>query len=379
MSVPRSSSSTRQAWLVSVGLVLVALGVASGSRAQDSASTEADALFAAGKAKLAAKDYARACPLLAESFRVEPATGTLLAQAICYERAGKLASATVAYREVVARSRKESRPDRMQAAAAKVAELAPQLSHLHLQAQAVAATPGLLVRIDGERLDLATLDEALAVDAGSHTLEVSAPARQSWSATVTIADPNDDKTLVVTPLAAVALVAPEPPAQQAEAAPPPTLPPAAAIAAGDPASAAPRRSPALRAGVERPAADAGGLSSLQVSGLFVLGAGVVGLAGATVFTLRALHDNDASKAGCDGDLCTAAGRAQRLDARQAGEIATVSFILGSTATAAGVLMTLLGARARPSGAAANAPVAGGVALAPWLGARSLGAFAQGVF
>src|SRR6185312_7978700 len=71
----------------------------------------AEALFRNGKELRAKQDYAHACPKLEESFRLDPATGTLLALAICHERQGRIASAWGEYVDVASRSKLEQRPD----------------------------------------------------------------------------------------------------------------------------------------------------------------------------------------------------------------------------------------------------------------------------
>ncbi|HEX7480840.1 MAG TPA: hypothetical protein VF331_23765 [Polyangiales bacterium] len=342
--------------------------------AQQSSGGDADALFMAGKAKLAEKDYAQACPLLAQSFQVEPATGTLLALAICHERAGKLASAFAAYNDVVVRSEQEERPDRAKAAADRVAVLEPQLSHLRIELGAAGATDGLAVRVDGELVSANRLDRALPVDGGEHTVELSAPGMQSWRSTIALADSHDDKTLAAQALAPMR----ESPVASTLAAPARTTSEASPAAVAVAAETAPQTTRAPLANPSRPLADARGLSGVQTAGLLVLGTGLAGLVTASVFTLSAVRYDDASAAGCNADVCTAAARAQRLQARQAGDIATVTFALGSVATAAGLLMCLLGGRT-PSVAATAEQRVHGVALAPWIGGRSLGAVAQGAF
>jgi tetratricopeptide (TPR) repeat protein len=108
--------------------VLLALTLLFAGRADAQASAaHADALFNEGKAKLAAEDYAEACRLFAGSFALDPATGTMLALALCHERAGDLKAAISEYRSAAERAHKEGRADRAQAATKRADELEAKL------------------------------------------------------------------------------------------------------------------------------------------------------------------------------------------------------------------------------------------------------------
>ncbi len=383
-----------RACLALLPCVLLILELCASASAQESTANQADALFVAGKVKLAEKDYEQACQLFSESFRIEAATGTLLALAICQERAGKLASAFASYNEVVQRSNKEQRPDRAKAASEKAAALQPRLSGLRVVLGSAAGAAGLVVRIDGEPVDAAKLKSTIPMDGGYHAVEVSAPALRTWTETVTLAESGDEKILTAPalrqlknepresraatqPSAATTPQATEASESSVAAAPPgaPVLPSAAPIPAPE---RAPERADSTPSS-EADSSDGGSsLSALRVTALVAFTAGLVGLAGATVFTLRAVHDNDASRTGCNGNLCTAAARNQRLDARQAGNLATVGFVLGGSLVGAGALMWLLGGH-DPSASSAESGHSVRVALTPWFGAHALGAVAQGAF
>lgn len=113
-----------------LALTLVLVGRADAqdaAPAPSGASAHADALFNEGKAKLATEDYAEACRLFAGSFAMDPATGTLLALALCHERAGDLKAAIAEYRSAADRAQMEGRADRAEAATKRADELEAKL------------------------------------------------------------------------------------------------------------------------------------------------------------------------------------------------------------------------------------------------------------
>ena len=113
-------------------LALAPLGVAlsvtgSAQAAPSSDSARADQLFREGKAALEAKRFADACPKLAESQKLDPGTGTLLALALCHEGLGSTATAWREFRDVAAASLK-GRTDRAALAADQAHTLEGQIS-----------------------------------------------------------------------------------------------------------------------------------------------------------------------------------------------------------------------------------------------------------
>jgi hypothetical protein len=89
-------------------------------------------------------------------------------------------------------------------------------------------------------------------------------------------------------------------------------------------------------------------SALRSIGLVVGGLGVVGLGVGTGFAVRARGlDADAKDDGhCNNTGCDATGRPLNLQALQAADISTVSFIAGGVLVAAGVTLYVVGGRSR---------------------------------
>jgi hypothetical protein len=296
-------------------LVAPATGAAQGTGADAAA---AEALYRDGSAEMEAGKYDSACPKLEESFRLDPATGALLTLAACLERSGKVASAWVRYLDVEARAQRENDKDRATVAHDKAAQLAPRLPRLRVVlSDHVLSLPGIEVKRDGTPIAVATLSSALPVDPGSHVVEISASGHAPARRDVTLAEGRTDEVRV-DELAIVDAVAP----------PPATEPP--------------------------PPTDDGGLSSVQIGGIVVGGAGLaalgVGFAFGAIASGRTTDlEDDFGYRASDG-ACTrgdaAACQAAYDDAKSAATLSTVLVIGGSVLTAAGVVMVLVGGEDR---------------------------------
>ncbi len=360
-----------------VGLVTLGLlaAVARAAKAETGDVVVAEALFRDGKELLARKDYARACPKLSESFRRDPATGTLLALAMCHEREGKLASAWGEYSDVASRSKGESRVDRERAARSKALELEPTVSRLTIALSEDASELATLeVKCNGAVLGPAILGTALPVDGGSYVIEASSPGKEKWIAKLTLASSGDRRTVRV-PLLEDAQRPPaaaKPAPATVKAAP--RSKPAADSTPADVAPAAATEKTAESSASETPAPDArSGLTGLQHAAIVTGIAGAAGIGVGTFFTLRAVSKNNDSKAGCVDDLCTPAAKQARLDARSAGNFATVGLVGGSTLAAAGLVMFIVGRRSEPRS------TVGSILAVPMASADGVGAMVRGSF
>jgi len=300
-------------------------------------STLAETLFREGKALMAAKDYAAACPKLDESYRQDPATGTLLALAMCQEEQGKLASAWATYHSVVGRAEREGSKDRAAAAQRRSAALEPRLSYLTVQVPAdVAGLSALVVTRDGVTLPRAAWGSATPTDPGTHVIEASADGKAPFRQTVDVAAEKDRKVVNVALLEAAAVAPADPKA------------PIAAVALSPAKAAPPQGDPA-------PATTETASSSLPLVGIVVAGAGVVALGVGTAFGLRAKDLDEQSRESGDCDPATgfcvgSKGLEANHDARAAGNVATALFIAGGALVAGGVTLYLVGSASDPSSA-----------------------------
>jgi hypothetical protein len=300
----------------------------------------AEVLFRDAKVLLQKNDYTHACPKLADSFRLDPATGTLLALAICHEREGKIASAWSEYGEVAWRAQREGRSDREKAAREKVSALETSLSTITIVASTETEnTAGLELKQDGIVLGAGSLGTAVPVDGGPHVVEVSAPGKQPWRAKVDVAPSGEKRTVVIPPLEDSAPSGPRAGSSRAAAKvdPPDQTKPSAEDA---PESQATEPTPSA-AEPERTS----GPSFLRVAGVVTAGAGIAAIGVGTFFGVQAFRKNDDSAAGCNGDVCAPTGKQDRLDAISAAHNSTLAFVGGGVLAAAGVTMYLLG---RPS-------------------------------
>jgi hypothetical protein len=320
----------------------------------------AEALFRDGRELLARRDYAHACPKLAESYRLDPATGTLLALALCHEGQGKLASAWGEYVDAASRSRAERRSDRESAARARAADLEAKYSTLTIVLAEGAALPGLEIRRNGLAVAAVWFGTPIPVDGGTVTVEASAPGHSSWRSQLAIAGYGDHQTIVVPSLDSVSgsvrAPAPPPAAPGLRALAPPAAPsPSAAPEdpAGVPAVAAPAEAPAVASPpasksvaaaptVGSTTASHRGATPVQIGGIVLSAVGVVGVGVGATFGLLAMQKNNDSHSQCIGDLCTDAGKQSRKSALNDGNIATAAFVAGPIVAAVGAAMIIFG-------------------------------------
>jgi hypothetical protein len=169
-----------------------------GSDHDSKVAAAAEALFQEGKRLLERGDSAAACPKLAESLRLERATGTLFALAMCHEAEGRLASGWAEYAEVVARAEREGRADREQAARKSMRALEPRLSTLTILVPgAASAVPGLRVERDQIALEAPSWSTAVPIDPGPHVVTASAPGYRSWRTSIEIGAVGDRRAISI--------------------------------------------------------------------------------------------------------------------------------------------------------------------------------------
>jgi serine/threonine-protein kinase len=298
-------------WLVGTTLIVGFAALALGSRtacAQSADTATAESLFEQGRELLRAGKAAEACPKLAESERIEPSTGTLLALAMCHEADGKLASAWAEFVSVEAHARGENRVDREQAAHDKAQALRPRLSTLEIRVPSgIAALAGVEVRRDGAVLGRGAWNVAVPVDGAEHEVEVSALGKTPWKGKITVKTEADAAVLTVPALATA-------PIETA---------PGARRDAGDTAAA--RR-----------------WGALEWAGVSAAGAGVVALGFGGYFLSAALGKKSDSSVDCSGDSCGSQGFADRSAAVNKGNTATVFGIAGGVLVAGGATLFIIG-------------------------------------
>lgn len=295
-----------------------ALVTATPSVAQPAADASglAERLFDEGRALMEHGRAGEACPRFEESQRLDPGRGTLLNLAACYEAVGRLATALRTFREVVVQARAAGDRRRLDAAAARAAELEGRVPRLLLRLGAGPRPAGFALTLDGSPIAEAEAGELL-VDPGQVVVAASAPGHRAFEARLTL-QPDGGRVIV------------EIPALLPERDPDPVRAQAAAWA--------PPREPAR--GRAR-------------AGRVIAGGGAALIAGAAGLALSARSDyRDAIATHCGGDprACTRAGLDAAEAARGRGDLATAIGVVGGLAVAGGVTLWWRGRRSTSRGA-----------------------------
>ena len=264
----------------------------------------ARALFEAALADMKSESYAKACPKLEESQRLDPGLGTQYNLADCYEGLGRLASAWTTFSDVAEAAERAGDLERLAVVKTRVAALLPRLSHLVFTAP---VPPDITLTLDGVPFTSKFDGDPAPIDPGPHELGADAPGKKHC-ATRFSATEGATVTLALPELEAL----PRPPA------PPPPLP-------SPPAAVLP---PAPATSWHVPAA------------IVAAGLGVVGLGIGTVFGVKTIDDWSTAKEGCTGNVCDPAHYPAWQSAHSAGTVSTVSFIVGASLVATGAVLWL---------------------------------------
>jgi len=164
--------------------------------------TDAEELFRRAKALVAQNKHHDACPLLAESYRLDPGMGTLLNLALCHEQIGKTASAWGEFRAVEQQARAATPPNETRARLARehADKLQARLSRIRIVVPTAARAPGLVIKIDGEEKAEALWATGIAVDPGTRLIEASAPHKKTATTKVKIDDEGVAQSVALAPL-----------------------------------------------------------------------------------------------------------------------------------------------------------------------------------
>lgn len=279
--------------------LLAASLIAAEAHAQQPSSKAgaADALFRAGREALQREDWAVACSKFRESYRLDPAIGTLLNRAICEEELGNLATAWEHLQEVLRTL--PSSDSRREIAAQRASALAPRVPKLTLQLEP-SAPDDTTVKLDGVTLTAASFGVALPLNPGEHELVVQAAGHDDKRVLLTLAEGRSLEHIIVPGARQVPATRQTQPKRTQPIDPPP----------------GPRDDGERGGGVPTAAWVAGGV-------------GVVGLAVGGVFGLMVLDRKSTVDDHCDAnDFCDDEGLDAGDEGARFSTIATVGTVVG---------------------------------------------------
>jgi hypothetical protein len=275
----------------------------------------AETLFREGRQLMDAKDYATACPKFAESQRLEPAPGTLLNLADCYEKGGQTASAWSTFKDAAKAATARNRADWAATATQRAAALEPKLATLAITVGPSADVPSLKIERDGIAVERSAWGTAVPLDPGPHTLGATATGKKAWTRKIDV--PAARNVLVDVPaLESDAPIAPPPPLAKKQA--------------EEPAPSEPARDG----------------SGMRVAGYVAGGLGVVGLAIGTITGVSALGKRSDAEAKCVSypSNCSSDALGANDDAKKLATISTISLIAGGVLVAGGIVLVVIAPR-----------------------------------
>ncbi len=305
----RNRTITRSARVLSAAACLAisttcALGLAQQPSPDD--ETRARNLYEEGTRLLDTGDLAQACPRLAEAVRLVPdASGAHLALGVCFERAGRLASALLHLDAAAALADPETLADRRRRARESAEKVRPRVPRL-VARLATGVPASAIVRVDGRPASIAG---PLLLDAGRHEVELFDGAQVIARRSVTLQDGEETRIDLAPDRSA-----------------PPSSPPSAGGAPFAPHD-------------EATTTDAPPWTAIGAVGIGVGGAGLI--LGAISGAIAANRDAASDEVCDERDFCPPEGAAARDEAFTWAAVSTVSFVAGGALAATGVVLVLV--------------------------------------
>lgn len=289
----------------------------------------AEMLFFTARGLMDAGRYPEACAKLTESYRLDPAAGTLLNLAVCNEKIGRIASAWGEFHDSISEARRANRPDREQLATDHLKVIEPELPFLTIKVPAeLRAIPGLEISRNGVPLQAAAWDTDLPVDPGRVEVIERAPGYKPKMLYVAVAN-KEHASLTAEPLELAPIVRPPPPFW----------------------------------------------TTKREIGAVLFGVGLVAAGVGTYFGIQAINDKKSSDSGCQNDLagvqrCTP----QAVNSMNSAitEAWVADFTIGAGAAAG-----LVGAVLFATGGAKESPLPAGTIGSGWSWRLSVGPRATG--
>jgi hypothetical protein len=282
--------------LLAGGIAVLIVGVVTPARAAD--AVLAETLFREGRAAMDANDLPTACAKFEQSYRLDPAPGTLLNLGECEERRGRLATAWERFTRMY--DTLAPNDDRRALARSRADAVASRLPRVKVTLTKETPADARVLR-DGAPLDSAAIGTLVPIDPGTHVLVVHVDGRRDEKLEMKMAEgERREVSLHAGPL----------------------LPPPPVV---------------VRAPEQH------GLGGRRVAGLVVMGLGALALGGGGVTGGIALGTQSESDKTCSNGVCTDQhGIDMHEQAKTQALVADILFAAGGAFVVAGAVLFLTG-------------------------------------
>lgn len=187
---PRVQTHPRCQLMPILGCVVAMLALLSPRPAHGAGqSAESDRLFRSGVEAMARGDLAVGCPLLQQSYKLDPLPGGLFTLADCEEAAGRIATASRLYDEFIQRypqlppELQRKHAERYQVVLTKLAALSQMIPQITLVVPS-GAPRDMEVRFGDRLIPPNQWGVALPIDPARHTVTATIPGRPPWTSQV---------------------------------------------------------------------------------------------------------------------------------------------------------------------------------------------------